>query len=291
VAGVRTVLVTGASSCFGRALVPLLCERGYRVIATDSAGQAFDAPVSGESRVGDLESPVFIEQAVAGCDAVVHAATPFDSQQSPSALARLNTDAVVRLYQAAQQAGVERFVHVSSTWLYAANAPGPLTEESPIASRDAHAGAQEGAEVFLSRQDALPWTILRVAPTYGSGGGNLSAALFAVGPLLRSVTPVLPRLSGGTVCNLVHAHDVAAAAEHALRVPAMRYQIYNVADDDALSLGERLSVTFGRYGAQLADPACIRAMAQARCRSAARFVGGQRDAPGDVATHRSAPRP
>ena len=53
---------------------------------------------------------------------------------------------------------------------------------------------------------------------------------------------------GGPLGSMVHAEDVASAALHVLERPEAHGQVYNVADDDPMPLGERIAATFRAYG-------------------------------------------
>jgi nucleoside-diphosphate-sugar epimerase len=92
------------------------------------------------------------------------------------------------------------------------------------------------------------WTVLRAAPVYGRRGRHFAASLLVVGPVLRLLSPVLPRMRGGPLATFVHAEDVARALVFVLDKDAARQQVFNVADDDRLTLGDRVTETFRAYG-------------------------------------------
>ena len=247
----ETVLITGAAGTVEHYLVPLAEAAGYRVIATDITAKGVQQPVRGEVRPGDLRDRAVLDRLVAGCDHVIHTAAVLDVGAPASALRELNTDVVARLYEAAARAGVKRFVQISSAMLYAQGQKGPLTESSRIEPRGEHGRSKLDAEELLRahRDPGEPaWTILRAAPLYGRRGRHFAAALLAVGPVSRLVTPVLLRPSGGPVATLVHAEDVARAALFVLDREDTKYETYNVADEDALTLGERVAETYRAYG-------------------------------------------
>lgn len=246
----ETVLVTGAAGTVGNYVVPLAEAAGYRVVASDITAKGVQQPVRGEVRPGDLRDPAFVEELVKGCDHVIHTAAVLDVGAPAEALRAVNTDVVARLFDASKRTGVKRFVHISTAMLYAQGQRGPLTEESAIEPRGEHGRTKLSAEEILrAHGDEGPaWTILRAAPLYGRRGRHFAAALLAVGPVTRLVTPVLPRPSGGPVATLVHAEDVARAAVFVLEREDTKRQIYNVADEDALTLGERVAETYRAYG-------------------------------------------
>ncbi len=247
----KTILVTGARGTVGSYVVGLADAVGYRVIATDLTERGIRAPVHGEVRAADLRDPEVAAELVSGCDYVIHTAAQLDVAADSAELARTNTDAVVHLYEAAGRAGVKRFVHMSTATLYQSLQQATLREGSPIAPRGPYGMSKHGADVFLrGRNDAggPAWTILRAAPIYGQRGRHFAASLLSLGPLLRLASPVLPRPSGGPMATMVHAEDVARALLFVLEREDTAWQVYNVSDGDAISLGDRIGMTFDAYG-------------------------------------------
>lgn len=248
--GMGTVLVTGAAGTVGNYVIPLAEAAGYRVIASDLTAKGVQQPVRGEVRAGDLRDSAFVDRLVRGCDFVIHTAALLDVGAPSGALSQVNTDVVARLHEAAGAAGAKRFVQVSTAMLYAQGQGGPLTEDAKVVPRGDHGRSKLGGEeVLRARGDDGPaWTVLRPAPLYGRRGRHFAAALLAVGPVMRLATPILPRPSGGPTATLVHAEDVARAAIFVLDREETKRQIYNVADEDAMTLGDRVTETLDAYG-------------------------------------------
>jgi 2-alkyl-3-oxoalkanoate reductase len=245
----QTILVTGAAGTVGNYVVSLAEAAGHRVIATDLRPAGVRVPVRGEVRAADLTDGEALRSLVRGCDAVVHTAARLDVDANSAELTRVNTDAVVQLYQAAGEAGVKRFVHMSDAILYASSGS-PIREDAPLAPKGRYGMSKHGAEVFLLAQErgSLPWTILRAAAVYGRRGRHFAASLLAVGPILRLALPVVPRFEGGPRHTMVHAEDVARALLFVLDREDTAYQVFNVSDGDVLPLGDRISITLDAYG-------------------------------------------
>lgn len=246
----KTVLVTGAAGTVGNYVIPLAEAAGYRVVASDLTAKGVQQPVRGEVRPGDLRDRDFVKRLVEGCDYVIHTAALLDVGAPEAALREVNTDVVARLHDAAREAGAARFVQVSTAMLYAQGQRQPLTEDAPLAPRGEHGRSKLGAEEVLRARegDGPAWTILRAAPLYGRRGRHFAAALLAVGPVMRLATPILPRPAGGPVATLVHAEDVARAAVFVLDREDTRHEVFNVADEDGLTLGDRVTETLRAYG-------------------------------------------
>lgn len=249
-AQIKTVAVTGAAGTVGNYVVPLLEAKGLRVIASDLTPKGVPVPVRGEVRAGDLRDDAFCARLVEGCDAIIHTAALLDVGATSGALREVNVQVVADLLEASREAGLSRFVHISSATLYRSDGTTPLDEDAPVAPRGDYGHSKlEAEEVLRASEGAKPsWTILRPAPLYGRRGRHYAAALLAVGPIMRLVTPVLPRPAGGPVANLVHAEDVARAAVFVLDREDCHDSVLNVADEDAISLGDRVTETLRAYG-------------------------------------------
>jgi NADH dehydrogenase len=111
------LLLTGATGNVGSRLLPLLLERGE-----DVRGLVRDPRKLGARRVdvqialgdlGDLADPHTLRQSLRGVDTVVHLAASI-RDQPPRQIEELNGLATVRLLQAAERAGVRRFVFFSA---------------------------------------------------------------------------------------------------------------------------------------------------------------------------------
>jgi uncharacterized protein YbjT (DUF2867 family) len=111
------ILVTGATGTVGKALVPLLLERGneVRVLVRDPRGLG-RARVEVRIALGDLADLADARvrrQALRGVDTVIHlAATIRDQPRGP--VEELTGLATARLLRAAEGAGVERFLFFSA---------------------------------------------------------------------------------------------------------------------------------------------------------------------------------
>jgi nucleoside-diphosphate-sugar epimerase len=247
----ETVLVTGAAGTVGNYVVGLAEAAGYRVIANDLHANGIATPTRGETRPGDIRDRHFVDKLVRGADHVIHTAALLDVGTPFETLSAVNTEAVVSLYDAAAKVGAKRFVHVSTSMLYAVGQTGALDETARVLPRGPHGRSKHQGELAMierSKRGGPAWTILRPAPVYGRRGRHFAASLLVVGPVVRLVSPVLPRSGGGPSANLVHAEDVARALVFVLARKEAEQQIYNVADDDRLSLGDRLSETYRAYG-------------------------------------------
>ncbi len=141
----KTVLVTGGSGFLGSWCVIELLRRGYRVRTTvrDLAREAevrtwIASEVDPGDRLtvlaADLRSDDGWEQAVTGCDYVLHVASPFPPAQpkDPDELIVPAREGTLRVLRASLDAGVNRIVVTSSVAAISRGrkaSSGPLTEE------------------------------------------------------------------------------------------------------------------------------------------------------------------
>ncbi|MFI5176967.1 MAG: SDR family oxidoreductase [Vicinamibacterales bacterium] len=131
-----TYLVTGGAGFIGSHLVEELLKRGQAVRIADnfSTGKRENLPAQGKCDLveGDLADPGVAEQAVAGCDFVLHqAAIPSvpRSVKDPVASNRANVDATLRVLLAARDAKVKRLVFAGSSSVYGDTAVLPKRED------------------------------------------------------------------------------------------------------------------------------------------------------------------
>ncbi len=139
----ETVLVSGGSGFLGGWCIVELLERGYEVRTTvrdlareqevrDAVGSQVDAGERLSVLAADLTGDDGWADAVAGCDYVLHVASPFPPAQpkDPDELIVPAREGTLRVLRAALAAGAKRVVVTSSVAAIAGGArgPGPLTE-------------------------------------------------------------------------------------------------------------------------------------------------------------------
>ena len=201
------VLVTGATGFVGSHLAEALLAAGHEVVVTlrGSSDPRWLGGLQVERRTLDLEAPGPAALELAGVDAVVHAGG-ITRASRPEAFTRVNVDGTRALLQAAADAGVRRFLLVSSL-----AARGPDGADGP-SSAYGHSklAAEQVAAGFVA---TLEVTVLRLAAVYGPRDRDL-LPLFR---LARHGVLLLPPRAAQL--QPVYATDVAELVTSALETP------------------------------------------------------------------------
>src|SRR5262249_45268375 len=137
------VLVGGGCGLLGSYLVPQLLEAGARVTVADSLSKATTSPPNPLAAVrfvrGDLRDPSFCREVMRGKEVVLNLPALVTgvgySRAHPGEMLVSNVLAGLTPLEAARQAGVERYLVVSSSCVYPDDAPVP-TPELPVFTRE-----------------------------------------------------------------------------------------------------------------------------------------------------------
>ncbi|UZK67349.1 NAD-dependent epimerase/dehydratase family protein [Sphingomonas sp. M1-B02] len=147
-----SLAITGGTGFVGKRLIALALEAGHQVRALTRREQSTCPGI--EWIAGDLENHSALARLVEGADAVIHVAGVVNAPDREG-FARGNVEGTRNMLGAAQAAGVQRFVHVSSL---AAREPGMSDYGWSKAEGDA-----------LVQVSPLDWTIVRPPAIYGPG--------------------------------------------------------------------------------------------------------------------------
>jgi nucleoside-diphosphate-sugar epimerase len=229
------IALTGATGFVGRHLMTDLSRRGYRLrILLRRPVPEF---TTGEQvLIGDLASPVNLNEAMRGVDYVIHSAgiahamsgRPEDDYRT------INRDATRALALAARHAGVARFVFLSSVRALC----GPVSE-IPVGDdviprpTDPYGRSKLEAEETLA-ETGIPFAALRPALVYGPGAKGNLAALFR---LARKPWP-LPFGAFRARRSLVGLETLAGAVAHVMTLDEPPNRAFLVSDPEPVSLGE-----------------------------------------------------
>ena len=168
------ILVTGASGFIGARLTRRLArDRGERVTALvhrwGTAGAARLATIPGvQLQQGDVAERSTLNDAMQGCEAVVHCAV--DVRSAPSVQAEVNALATLAVIEAARRNAVRHIIFISTAAVHSWTRPGVVTEDAPVEGRDAYTRSKLEAEALFLGNGEIPVTIIRPTCVYGPFG-------------------------------------------------------------------------------------------------------------------------
>lgn len=266
-----TVLVTGGSGFIGSHCILQLVEAGHQVRTTvrnlkreaDVRAMLQHGGVDAGSALSffaaDLESDAGWPQAVAGCEYVLHVASPF-----PSGVPKNDDEIIVparegalRVLRAARDAGVKRVVLTSS---FAAIGYGQPAQSAPFnetnwTNPDAEGLtayvksktlAERAAWDFIAREGGrLELSVVNPVAVFGPVlGPDFSTSILYIQRMLNGELPGLPRLSFGAV----DVRDVADLHLRAMTNPAARGERFLAISGDFIALVDVAKTLKSRLG-------------------------------------------
>lgn len=214
------VLVTGATGFIGSQIAAALVARGdqVRVLRRESSRTAALDGLPVEHVCGDILDRAAVDRAVAGCDAVFHAAGLSSYWRAHREdVYRVNVDGTRTVMAACLAAGVPRVVHTSSVGAIGVPRNGRIADEcfafDPREMRFAYGHSKHLAEeeVRAAVSQGLSAVIVNPGVVIGPGDHNLISGSLIV-ELARHPAPAAPP---GGVCMadidaVVQGHLVAA---------------------------------------------------------------------------------
>jgi nucleoside-diphosphate-sugar epimerase len=188
--------------------------RAVRCLARPGSDTSLLERLEVEIAPGDLTSPESLRRAAAGCRHVVHCGAQVSDWATTREIRRVNVEGTRALLDAAVAAGVERFVHFSSTDVGFSNWYGWTKREAEAEVRRAH------------RADGLDAVVLRPATVYGPRSEEVVAAI------AREIRRGRMLLIGGgrAVAGLCYVDNLVDAVLLALDHEAAPGETFTVSD-------------------------------------------------------------
>jgi nucleoside-diphosphate-sugar epimerase len=234
-------LVTGATGFIGSHLVDRLLERDDTVLALvrPSSDVSYLQEREVELVSGDITDPASLPAAVAGVDVVYHMAAMVSDWGPWQEFQSVTIDGTRNVLEAAAQAGVPRFLHVSTDDVYAHRYLGKwMTEETPLETRfawwDYYRRSKVAAERLVWRYHTdgqLAATVVRPGMVLGERDRVMLPGTIAY---LRGKGATYLG-SGHSRLPCVYAGDVAAACVLAATEEGAAGQAYNAASQETVT--------------------------------------------------------
>jgi dihydroflavonol-4-reductase len=218
-------LITGATGFIGARLAEKLVADGCEVRAFGAENTPLETARRRaleergiDVEIGTLADDALLARLTKGVDTVFHlAAAQHESNVTDDYFRTVNVDGTRKLVEAANAAGVRRFVYGSTIGVYGRARDGKLDETSETRPENVYGRTKLEAEGVVRETAAVPWTIVRIAETYGPGDGRLVK-------LFRLVNDgIVPIIGDGSnehhpvfVDDLVHGLTLAAQSEDAV---------------------------------------------------------------------------
>lgn len=234
------VVVTGASGFLGRAVAAELVAAGHEVRTL----QRRPSQVPGVTDVlGSVTDASLVARALDGAEGVVHLAAKVSLAGDPADFRRVNVDGTRTMLDAAERAGVSRFVQVSSPSVAHAGAAlaGVGAEPaSPEHARGDYARTKAEAELLALSRDSASMRVVAVRPhlVWGPGDAQLTERIID-----RARRGTLPLLDGGTaLVDSTYVDNAVSGIVAALgRADAAHGNAYVITNGEPRAVGELMA--------------------------------------------------
>ena len=241
------IVVTGAGGFVGGSVVQALLEAGATVVAVDRTfGGALrrawerwgDRVLLVESDVADMP-PVEVDALVHGAAVT---ASPEEAGLSPEENFRANLMPVLDALEWAKQQGARRFVFLSSTAVYRATSPGPVSETLTASPLGVYAVAKYATESLIETLRAVygrDAAVARLSNIYGPAerARPTRPRMSVVGRMIRAAleTGILVVYRDDPARDWTYAPDVGRAIHRMLTCPVLPHYLYHVAPGQTLT--------------------------------------------------------
>lgn len=224
-------LVTGGGGFIGRYVVEQLLAQGARVRIFDlpGRGERFQGHPGVEVIAGDLRRPEEVRRAVGGVAGVFHMAVlPLNpSTETPRLCLEVNVDGSFNVFEAAQQAGVQKVVFSSASSVYGDTLE-VMDEAHPLVARTIYGASKIAGEAFLRAFNGTwgqDYVTLRYMNVYGPfmGFGLVDSVLQRI----ASGQPPTINGDGSQSFDFVYVSDVATATVRAME-SEVSDEVFNV---------------------------------------------------------------
>jgi len=249
----KNVLVTGAGGFIASHLIEKLLDHNCSITALthynsfNSWGwlESFSKKILEKIKIipGDVKDPNCVFNAMKGSEIVFHLAAlpgiPF-SYNSPNIYIETNVNGTMNILRMANQLGVEKIIHTSTSEIYGTAQFVPITEEHPINPQSPYAASKAAAD-FLAlsffRSFNTPVIIVRPFNTYGPRQSARAIVPTIITQILSGKKKILlgsltPTRDLNFVSDTANGFIKAAEAENCLG------EIINLGSNREISVGD-----------------------------------------------------
>lgn len=272
----KKVLVTGADGFIGSHLVEELLRHGYDVRAfviynsLNSWGwlDRMDASLRQQVDVfsGDIRDAQCVEEAMRGCDAVLHLAAliaiPY-SYRAAQSYVDTNVSGTLNVLQAATRLGISRVVCTSTSEVYGTAQFVPITEAHPLNAQSPYAATKIAADqlaLSFHRSMGTQVTVLRPFNTYGPR----QSARAVIPTIISQIAAGKRIIQLGSLTptrDFTFVRDTARGFIQAMNCDAAVGSVVNIGSGFEISIGDTVKAIAEAMQAEVEvvqDPARIR---------------------------------
>jgi nucleoside-diphosphate-sugar epimerase len=260
------VLVTGGAGFIGSHLVDRLVERDFDVrvldnLSTGNRENIVDHLKSGavDFIEGDIRDKETVSKSVVDCDMVVHLAAivsvPF-SVQNPSVTFDVNSLGTVNLLRSSAEAGVKKFVFVSSCAVYGDPDFLPVKETYSTNPLSPYAISKLAGEEFcldFHAKGLLRSAVVRLFNVYGvrQGLSEYSGVITKFMDCCRRGCPLTVYGDGLQTRDFVSVHDVVSALLACMENSRADGEVFNIGTGKAVTVNELAETVLSLTGLNL----------------------------------------
>lgn len=262
----KKVLVTGADGFIGSHLVEALLAAGYdtRAFALYNSLNSWgwldqidaSARQSIEVFTGDIRDTQCVEEAMVGCDVVLHLAAliaiPYSYRASQSYV-DTNVTGTLNVLQAARRLGTPRVVCTSTSEVYGTAQFVPITEDHPLNAQSPYAATKIAADqlaLSFHRSFGTPVVVLRPFNTYGPR----QSARAVIPTIISQIAAGNRQIKLGALTptrDFTFVRDTAQGFVQAMNCDAAVGRVINIGSGFEISIADTVNAIAEAMGAEV----------------------------------------